>query len=571
MNKGAGIIAIILIYTYLFASTSVRPYSTVDIWPLGDIWIQLIVAMTLILIIAYKIFKNYFGYFYLILIPPLIVFLPIMKYNNPINIYNPYDSAAFYSYGMSILVNGQIIQTMNLYYVREYGFHSSIVIIPAILSLATDVKFSISMNIILTAVYILYWLFLILTLRIALKKYILNLHIVALIVLFTVFPPSYGGIPFSYGFISILVYYLYRIFINEKNIASKLVFLIVSIALFTSHYSTSIILLIYLLFILFGNLLYKNTKNIILFITLFVIFIFYEIFFDIYLASGTLSYAFKVLSHLYIYELKTAQRAIENYNIPLVLLIQFLISSYFKLIIFLVGIFISFIFFLVIFLRNRNNVFPTYLLLLYLFSLPLWVVGWAGVGKFLSGGRAIHIINIFLIIFYVYLIEYYLNLTRKKVLFLFSYILIILGIITNFGLPFSPAIELYGTKFIIPIYQQQAITQWPIFALTFISQNSPDYPFLCANPYISFGLCDLLWGKQRIPSIGSISVPLFPLQSQIAWLEKWENVLIPFPTGSNVVVGPLNCDLCYNIAYSYLVVNSRGLIYNIPHYVLFYK
>jgi hypothetical protein len=282
----------------------------------------------------------------------LVVIIPVLMYPNALNIANPWDSAAHYSYTKWIVVNNHIDTAGNLYYSRQYGFHPNNGITPAILNLLLRIDLGWCMNIVLIVSYLEYMLFLLALLEpeyLSMRKINFNrwLLLIAIFTLSIKLPDYYSGAGLTYAYVSSILYVLVKWITREHNMHSKSLGLlfIVFLGLLSTHLSTSVIIIAYLfMVILILQTTYTLNKGIRarksfqkkLIISSFIIvsvFLIYEIYVDIFLLGGVLERAISIIYSLYVKEIERAEAVINVRELPLIVLLQGLINGYVKIII----------------------------------------------------------------------------------------------------------------------------------------------------------------------------------------------------------------------------------------------
>jgi hypothetical protein len=211
------------------------------------------------------------------------------------------------------------------------------------------------------------------------------------------------------------------------------------------------------------------------------------------------------------------------------------------------------------------------LALLLFASYPTWIIGWAGVGSFLSGARAFSII--------CFLLSASLAITYKKLYrfiakssrFVFSLFLIVLGFVANFGLPLMPIIRADGDTYTYTVFSQGGFSDYVLHPVTYVSSCNSVSSFLCLSPYITFGLCDIMWQTPRIPRHGSISPS--GMLSPGAMIDVIRNYLgrqavIPQPLTDRLTPAPIGYHSLYEKPFYFLLGSGKGLIYNNGIYTL---
>jgi len=301
------------------------------------------------------------------------------------------------------------------------------------------------------------------------------------------------------------------------------------------------------------------------------IFMVYEIYVDVILFSSTLEEALLKIYSLYIRELEVAFKAVEVRGVTLTDLLQYLVSFYAKTIIVLGLIFVHTIALLLKWRSLTPNEKVTALLLFA--SYPTWLIGWAGVGSFLAGGRASSVI--------CFLLALSVALTHKK---LYRYLIensspvviplvfIALGFVANFGLPFMPTIKGNEDLYTYPTFSQGGFSDYVLHTVAYISYSTPASPrFLCLQPYTGFGPCDLMWHTPRIPRHGAITPKITSPEIIIEIIENYlgKNVIVPQPLRDRIIPGPIGYHSLYEKPFQFLSDSGRALVYNNGFYTLF--
>jgi len=563
--------------------------SFVDVWPLRGIFWETIVVIAAITLLSYLLFDSRAS----VIIPLitqafLVVVLPVLKYPNALSITGPWDSAAHYSFAKWIIAYGHVDTTGILYYSDQYGYHPSNGIMPATVSLPSSITLGWSMNIMLIAIYVGYILFILATLKVfgllnSKRIYVSGyLWLVAIFTLSILLAVYYGGVEISYIYVGGILYTFIR-WVKQKDgdFKSIALILVIFLGLLITHFPTAVIMLAYMLITTSMLITAKifNKKMNVAGITLKVMiptfimlsaFIIYEIYSDISLFSGVTREAIRILYSLYIREIQVAKTAIETRGVTFLELVQYLVSSYAKTIIFLALIFIHTIRLLVKW-RSLDHDEKMLALLLFI-SYPTWIIGWAGVGFFLAGARASNLICFLLLVSLATTYEKLYGFLTKGSRFTFPLFLIVLGFVANFGLPFMPIIRADGDAYTYVVFSQGGFSDYVLHPVVYVSSYVDDSSFLCLSPYITFGLCDLMWQTPRIPKHGVVSPP--GILSPGAIIDVTRNylgkqVIVPQPLRDRLLPTFIGYYSLYKKSFSFLLGSGKGLLYNNGVYTLF--
>lgn len=590
-----------LVYVYTIASIKYNAF--VDTWPLNDIILETIVFLVTISLLSSRMFytiKSSTLFVYTITVA-MVVYLPLLKYPNDLWLYGIWDSSAHYSFTSWIVEKGHAPANNELYYSDQYGHHPGNGLLPAILNIISGVNpLPVPMSMILLASYTTYAL-LLLALAILpsvqnMAKYLLTL---SSLTLSTLYLPYYGGVELAYAYVALIAYYIVNISSSKNRITTSyiLVLAITYLGLLVSHLSTAVITLFFTILAFLGTsilerlqVLHKGSKKLIsTILVLGISFLVYEIYVDIYLMGLTLRQGIQRLIELYIRELMLAKRYIEyNPYISIMDLITYLISQYTKNFIILAGIGLYVLYHIfksgVCLKKNHriNSIMSeeSILFTLLIPSLPTWLIGWFGVGSFMGGGRALPLIQFF------FGISVLRRLSKNKLLNVqnpskqlvigSSFIaLFILGFVSNYSIHIGPYLKsLEGDSYTYPVWTQGTISPFVLNSVKFLNNflaKDGAYRFLCVQPYIGFGLCDLLWNKPKTPMHGSVGPELTTPKAMIELLERYVNAVIPMPTSDRVVPGPLGYSNFYHKPFYYAVINGRGVMYSNLYYLLVIK
>ncbi|MEM1646363.1 MAG: hypothetical protein QXL96_10995 [Ignisphaera sp.] len=568
-----------------------------ETWPLNNIVFETFVFFLIISILPKYIFRNLKASIVLAysIIVISIIYIPLLKYSNDLWLYGPWDSSAHYSFSKWIVENGYIPNQYELYYSGEYGYHPGNGILPAFLNLVSKIDpLTVPMSTVLAASYVTYALLLSRAALQRSEKSVSYFRVLLLLTLFTLFSPYYGGGGIAYAFVAILVFILIKILIQQSSFTMShiLIIILTYMGLLATHLSTAVILLffIYVLstFLFLALIIWKKLivslkkKFVIITITILLLFITYEIYVDVYLAGQTMKQGIQRLIEFYIAELRLAMRYTEyNPYITISDLIIYLVSQYTKHMIIIVSIAVYVIYRLLTVRKSRASYQEYILLILLISSLSTWLIGWFGVGHFMSGSRALPLIQF---IFSINIIHIQYKSQRnnsynsiKNLAMLLSFgSMISFGTILNYSIHIGPYIkDVTGEEiFTYSVLTQGNIPNFILKSITFLNEyldKNSDYKFLCVQPYIGFGLCDLLWGKPKMPTHGFISPKLTTTEAMIELLNKFTNVVIPMPTTDRVVPGPIGYTSFYCKPLNYLIFQGNGIIFSTPYYLLAIK
>jgi len=559
----------------------------VDVWPLEGVFWETTAVIIAITLLSYILFRGRASVIIpLITLAFLVVVIPVLKLPNALNLTGPWDSVAHYSFAKWILVNGRVDTVGNLYYSGQYGFHPGNGILPSSLSLLSSISLGWSMNAVLIAVYLGYMLFLVATLKRLghLESGSMNIDIIKVLWLIAIFTLSiplhvyYGGVELGYIYAGGVLYAFIRWLMRDDyaSVRSLMLMLIVFLGVLSTHLSTAVIIVAYILISMLTLLIIKPfSKNPMSMeaplrmlapaILLTSIFILYEIYIDVFLFGNTLKGAIHAIYSLYVREIEIARVAVETRGLTFIDLLQYLVSAYAKSIIILGLIVIHTV---TLLLKSASLSYEEKkLFLLLLASYTTWIIGWSGVGSFLSGARAFSVICFLLSINIVITYEKLYGFLIKKNLFIIPLFLMALGFATNFGLPFQPTIKIEEDSYTYPTLSQGGFSDYVLHPTTFVSSHVKSSPFLCLSPYITFGLCDLMWHSPRVPRSGFIAPKVTAPDGIIEIVRGYLNrldrdVIIPQLTRDRVLPGPIGYRSLYEKPLLFLLEKGKALIYN---------
>jgi len=566
----------------------------VELWPLNGVIIETVIVVSLIVVVTWFIFRRIAStlLFVITVLLILLIAIPVIKYPNSKLLYGPWDSAAFYSFTKWIVDRGFIASNNELYYSDQYGAHPGVGVIPATIQIMTDLNtpLTVPMYITLAASYITYILLLRISLRLgklpSADDFPRYLQLLSIIVFLTHFSPYYMGVNVSYSYVALSLYtVIFALIKTQRWILGRLFIIgvLTYIGLLLTHYSTTVVITFYLVVMLMSLLITRiqHTRMLTLMsLLVIVIFLSYELYVDVLLSTDTIRIALNILAKLYIRELQQAGRALEIYpTLSYLDLLRFLINLYTKQIMILMTI-LAYGLVVVLKWREFSKVHKL-LSVLLIASLPTWIAGWAGVGSLMSGARALPLIQFMLalnIILYLKSLEG--SMVKKKVSLLASIVaplylfLTVLGFTLNYNIPTAPLIRATeGDEYTYPTWSQGAIATYSLHPIEFVEnylhQHGPH--FLCMQPYTAFGLCDLLWGKPKIPPHGFTSPKATRSSEVLELIDNYNSVVIPIPSSDRALPGPVGYKNYYLIPYYHCMNYCRGKIYTNELYNLFIR
>ena len=579
------LIAITLFFYFLWVILNARPF--IDVWPLEGILWETIAILTVILIFSLASFrKEAFVAVSLTIQVFLVVTIPVLKYSNALNIVGPWDSVAHFSFAKWIVVNGYVDTAGHIFYADQYGFHPGNGVIPATLSLVTSISLSWSMNFLLIIIYLTYMLLLLATLNTVGTdrdggNAVKSLWLLAVFTLTVYLPVYYGGVELGYVYAAGYLYALIRQLSRDEvtSVRTMLILFLVFLGLLATHLSTSIIIVTYMLvtslilLIVDGRIVRGRISRSVVVLTLLIVATFaaYEIYVDVSLFGVTFSGALHRLYSLYVRELEVASRAVEAIGLTFLDLVQHLISFYAKNITILGVIFVHTV---ALWAKWRYlNPREKIIALLLFASYPTWVIGWAGVGSFLAGGRSLGLISFLLALSLALTYEKLYKILIKNGSILLPLILIVFGFVVNFGLPLMPTIRAGEDVYTYSVFSQGGFSDYALHPVAYTSSYSADTSprFLCLQPYITFGLCDLMWQTPKIPKHGFIAPRVTSPETILELIKNYLDryVVVPQPLRDRLLPGPIGYHNLYERSYRFLIEKARALIYNNGNYVLF--
>jgi len=583
-------IIVILSFNLLFVIWNSSPF--VDVWPLEGLFWETVAVVIMVAILSCMLFRGSVSIIIPLIIQVfLVVVVPVLKYPNALNIVGPWDSAAHYSFAKWIIVNGHVDTAGNVYYSGQYGFHPGNGIIPATLSLLSSINLGWSMNTVLIAVYSGYVLLLLATLKMLgqLKLERVNMRkALWLIVIFTLainLAVYYGGVELGYIFVGGILYVFIRWSFRKEAtfVRSMVIALLILLGLIFTHLSTATIVVAYILIAtlvltvvsLFSEkgMVRKNSwKLLVLALLVVFIFIAYEVCVDVSLFSSVLQGALRIVYSMRIGELKKASSmAVSVKGSSFMTLLQLLISNYTKLVIIL-GLILIHTTMLLTKWHSLSSEKKVLALLLFA-SYPTWLVGWAGVGRLLSGGRALSVICFLFVLSLALTYEKLYKPLIKRGIPVIPLFLITLGFVANFGLPCQPTIRGVDDSYTYSTFSQGGFSDYVLHPIIYVSSYANDSPFLCLKPYTGFGLCDLMWQTPKIPRHGSIGprATETSLDVIIELIKNYlgKNVIIPQPMRDRLLPGIIDYHSLYEKPLQLLLEKGRALVYNNGLYATF--
>ena len=391
---------------------------------------------------------------------------------------------------------------------------------------------------------------------------------------------------------------LFKDFHRTKSLNALLLTIFIAfLGLILTHYATAILVIFYtttlsiaLMFLRSSGDSNRGSARILLSIVIILVltFLSYEFYVDVYLASKTLKTGIKTLLNLYMRELKIYSEAIEyNPKLTLIDAVKHALSQYVKPI-FILTCTIIYLFYKLSMLFNTRNQHEKDELgfIALVAALPTILLGWSGVGSIFVGMfRASPLMQFLLIVNIMRTILLkkenrigaFLGIVKRcnRLLILLLLVFIIAGFFTNYGIPFPPYIHsIDGEIYVYPTRGQRPISEYALHPIIFTNSSLPsngDLKFLCIQPYTSFGLCDLLWIKPKIPNHSFVQPRIVSSKEIIAIISKFENVIIPIPLSDELLPGPIGCISLYLKPYNYFLVHGTGMIYSNGLYSLIFK
>lgn len=590
-RRTVAVLLISIIFVLYMILVTWNSSSSIEVWPLEGIFWETVIVIVIIGLLSYLVSSDIRAS---VIIPltiqtTLVIFIPVLKYPNALNIVGAWDSVAHYSFAKWIIINGHVDIAGNLYYSGQYGYHPGNGILPAILSLLSSIDLGLCMNVVLVTVYLGYILlglalideprFSIRNINKRMNEY---LWLYALFTLVINQYSYYRGEGLGYIYAGSVLFILSRL-ITKKTTSFKVLMslVIIFLGLLSTHLSTAIIVTAYLFIVIltllimgkFSKLFSDNNgilrKLIICFLMIILVFVVYEAYVDAFLLGATLKGALRRIYSLYVEEIMIASTAMEVKGVTFIDLLRYLISTYAKIIIILGLSFIHTIILLTKYnsLNNNEKIFSILLFISYF----MWLIGWAGVGSFIQGYRALSLIS-FLLILNLILThgKLYRSLAEKTAFAVPTILLTVLGFIASFGLPFQPTVRSGEDSYVNPT--RGIFNDLVLHPVLFVSAYDRNLYFICLEPYISFGICDLMWQTPRIPRHGFISPPGVATPEGIidvirSYLGK--QVIVPQPLKGGIISVPIRYYSLYKRPFHFLLGNGIALVYNNGAYTLF--
>jgi hypothetical protein len=93
--------------------------------------------------------------------------------------------------------------------------------------------------------------------------------------------------------------------------------------------------------------------------------------------------------------------------------------------------------------------------------------------------------------------------------------------------------------------------------VVYVSSYVGDSSFLCLSPYITFGLCEMMWQTPRIPRHGSISPPIVLSPEGVIEVMRdylGRRVIVPQPLRDRLIPAPIGY-------YSYIRKRNHSTSY----------
>jgi len=587
-RRALSVLSITIVLALYLVFLTWRSSSFIDVWPLEGIFWETVAVIVAISLLSYLLFDSRASIIIPLIIQAfLVVVLPVLKYPNTLNITGPWDSTAHYSFAEWIIVNGRVDTAGILFYSDQYGYHPGNGIIPASLSLLSSITLGWSMNIVLIVIYTGYILFILAALKSVgwLKSESIDIRrslwLLAIITLSIPLPVYYGGVEIGYIYAGGILYAFIRLMKRKEDVFKSIILVLVIFwGLLITHFSTAVIMLAYMLIIvsmLITAKLFSKTgipeitpKVMIPTFIMLSAFVIYEIYSDVFLFTGVTRGTIRILYSLYIREIQVAKTAMETRGLSFWDLVQYLVSYYAKTIIVLSLIFIHTIW-LSIRWRSLNHDEKMLALLLFA-SYSTWMIGWAGVGSFLTGARAFSLICFLLLVSLGITYEKLYVFLTKSSRFAFPLFLIVLGFVANFGFPFMPVIRADDETYTYATFSQGGFSDYILHPVVYVSSYVSGSRFLCLSPYTTFGLCDMMWQTPRIPRHGSITPP--GVLSPEGVIEVMRNYLdrqaiVPQPLRDRLIRAPIGYYSLYKKPFCFLLGSGKGLIYDNGVYTLF--
>jgi len=609
-----GIMVVIGLYL-VHVNSKITPFG--DDWVLEGIFVDFIIVLMLLPLISYILFSNTISssLFFNSIISAIILFTPLLKYVNAINLGSPHDVLAHYSFALWIVRYGHIAPPEKLYYTSTigglYSTHPGNGFIPAILHISTGIPLDYCMNLVLLLNYIGYIIIITLILSKIMDKKNFphnnlnsNVNVIFSFILFLIvllitsviyISPTYGGVSISYLYVGLLFYYIFRNAIERgltysfSERASMVMFLIVYLGLISTHFSTTVITTFYFgLLVIVSFLRVKQQKpsisNNVIKITAILIlaFLIYEVFVDTLMLRTTLTGAIQRIVSLYFRELREAEQAMERHRtLSLIDLVRYLIAVKTKLVyiafVVIACLVVGFRTIMKVKYGSGNSSSMKVFTMLFLLSVISYIPAYEGVSSFESLVRVLPLLQVSLVpIAFHFLVTFIsrrpLRGLHKNLLILPLIFLITFGYVSNYEFyPLAPTMRYNGEEYrirgvlLISIYIYDSIR----FLATHGSNTTK---FITLSPYVTFGYADLLWNMSKIPRHGFISLSPDPEDAieMIKYIiNEMKNSIIPIYL-TDKLSGRVGLKSYYEKPLKILKL-STSMIYNNKYYALFFS
>jgi|GEM_PF-1807685 len=579
-------------------------------WPLEGMLIETVTILSILTILARKLFHSAVSMVLLVAIIQifLIGIIPVLRYCNELYMVSPYDSVAHYSFAKWIIEKGHVDRDGVLYYsqTEQYKFHPGNGILPATLSILTTLDLGISMNVMWFTSYLSYVLALIATSKYlsrpnlrGLSNVNVAIFIIAIIMLLVRVSPTYGGSELGYAYLGPLLYLIMVTMItsiahdingNKSFKGHYVATILVFLGLLVTHFATATIALFYLIFLTIALVPFIVSMKVIrgyimdislgrslqtvmlLTISLLTLYVLYEIYIDIALFGAPLQLILKTLRSLYFVEMVEIEARMAR-GLTIEDFLLYVISRETKTLV----IFGTAITYTVVLLLASNTDRPRHviekLVALYLFtSYPLLILIWTAQGSLIAGARIIPVLSFVLVLNIVVLFKKFFTTNGSTgVLAVILYMFMIIGFISNFGLPMTSQIRLDDETYKPPTFNafEDYALHPVIFLSTYMSSSGPS--FLCLHPYTAFGLCDLMWNATKIPRVGFIAPTVNTFEAIIQAIKAYlgKEVTVPLPTRDRIISAPLDAVSFYMMPKHFMLNMCEGLLYNNLLYMLF--
>jgi len=210
-------------------------------------------------------------------------------------------------------------------------------------------------------------------------------------------------------------------------------------------------------------------------------------------------------------------------------------------------------------------------------------INWAGVAALIRQPRAMSLLSFISAINLATLCKLYdkkiqATLSRRKIIgLIFPLCMVIIGFISNFGLPLAPVIKTDNESYVRVLPSQLGFSDYPLHSIMFLSLYQSSIPILRLRPFTTFGLTDLLWNVQKIPQSSDIIPPVASPEITIEIIQervesarkRLETVIVPCMLREGALPGTVGYNSLYHKPYLFLLDNGKGILYNNGAYVLF--